>query len=134
MPGLKKAEIDGRLEEAGIDMVYIVCVNDGAVMTAWKKEMGLAGSELIEFIADTDADLTEALGLVLTGEGKPYGKSAGPNNALGFHTKRCKRCAMFVDDGTVKVMQVAEAVDDPAGDARPEASCVENMLELIGKL
>ena len=66
MPGLKKAEIDGRLEEAGIDMVYIVCVNDGAVMTAWKKEMGLAGSELIEFIADTDADLTEALGLVLT--------------------------------------------------------------------
>ena len=41
---------------------------------------------------------------------------------------------MFVDDGTVKVMQVAEAADDPAGDARPEASCVENMLELIGKL
>ena len=48
-------------------MVYVVCVNDGAVMTAWKKDMGLAGSELIEFVADTDADLTEALGLVLTG-------------------------------------------------------------------
>ena len=72
--------------------------------------------------------------LARAGDGKPYGKTAGPNNALGFHTKRCKRCAMFVDDGTVKVMQVAEAADDPAGDARPEASCVENMLELIGKL
>jgi hypothetical protein len=40
-------------------------------MTAWKKDMGLAGSDLIEFVADTDADLTVALGLVLTGDGKP---------------------------------------------------------------
>ena len=115
-------------------MVYVVCVNDGAVMTAWKKDMGLAGSEMIEFVADTDADLTEALGLVLTGSGKPYGKSNGPNNALGFHTKRCKRSAMFVDNGVVKVMQIAEAPDDPAGDDRPEVSCIENMLSLIGKL
>ena len=134
MPGLKAAEIDGRLEAAGIDKVYIMCVNDGAVMTAWKKDQGLAGSDLIEFVADTDADLTEALGLVLTGDGKPYGKSAGPNNALGFHTKRCKRSAMYIVDGVVKVMQVSEAEDDPAGDARPEASCVENMLKLIGEL
>ena len=134
MPGLKAAEIDGRLEEAGIEQVYIVCVNDGAVMTAWKKDMGLAGSELIEFVADTDADLTEALGIVLTGDGKPYGKTAGPNNALGFHTKRCKRTAMFLDDGVVKVMQVAEAADDPAGDDRPEVSCIENMLKLIAAL
>ena len=85
-------------------------------------------------VADTDADLTEALGLVLTGSGKPYGKSNGPNNALGFHTKRCKRSAMFVDNGVVKVMQIAEAPDDPAGDDRPEVSCIENMLSLIGKL
>ena len=33
MPGLKAAEIDGRLEAAGIDKVYVFCVNDGAVMT-----------------------------------------------------------------------------------------------------
>lgn len=134
MPGLKTAEIDGRLETAGIDNVYIVCVNDGAVMTAWKKDMGLAGSDLIEFVADTDADLTVALGLVLTGDGKPYGAREGPNNALGFHTKRCKRSAMYVVDGVVKVMQIAEAADDPAGDARPEVSCVENMLKLISEL
>ena len=61
MPGLKAAEIDGRLEAAGIDKVYIFCVNDGAVMTAWKTAMGLAGSDMIEFLADTHADLTEAL-------------------------------------------------------------------------
>ena len=100
-----------------------MCVNDGAVMTAWKKDMGLAGSDMIEFVADTDADLTEALGIVLTGDGKPYGKTAGPNNALGYHTKRCKRAAMYIDDGTVKIISIAEAEDDPAGDARPEVSC-----------
>ena len=58
-------------------MVYIYCVNDGAVMTAWKKHMGLAGSDMIEFLADTDASLTDALGLVLTGDGKPYGAKEG---------------------------------------------------------
>ena len=61
MPGLKAAEIDGRLEAAGIEMVYVVCVNDGAVMTAWKKDQGLAGSELIEFVADKDGALTNAV-------------------------------------------------------------------------
>ena len=68
--GLKKAEIDGRLEEAGIEMVYVFCVNDGAVMSAWKKDQGLAGSDLIEMVADNHAALTEALGLLLTGEDK----------------------------------------------------------------
>jgi 2-Cys peroxiredoxin 5 len=139
VPGLKKAEIDGRLEEAGIDMVYVFCVNDGAVMTAWKKDQGLAGSDIIEFLADSHAELTEALGLVLTeapgGEQtKPYDKYSGPNNALGNHTKRCKRSAMFVVDGVLKVFQIAEAEDDPAGDDRPEVSCIENMLTLIKAL
>ena len=41
---------------------------------------------------------------------------------------------MFVDNGVIKVMQIAEAPDDPAGDARPEVSCIENMLALIDKL
>ena len=38
VPGLKKAEIAGDLEEAGIEKVYVVCANDGAVMSAWKKD------------------------------------------------------------------------------------------------
>ena len=42
--------------------MYVVCVNDGAVMAAWKKDQGLAGSDLIEFAADTNATLTDALG------------------------------------------------------------------------
>ena len=134
MPGLKAAEIDGRLEAAGIDKVYVFCVNDGAVMKAWKTAMGLDGSDMIEFLADTHGELTEALGLTLTGPGKAYAQGEGPNKALGFHTKRCKRSAMYVVDGVVKGMQISEAEDDPAGDARPESSCVENMLKLISEL
>jgi len=114
-------------------MVYVFCVNDGAVMTAWKKDQGLAGSDLIEFLADVQADLTTGLDLVLTGDDKPYSKFEGPNNALGMHTRRCKRSAMFVVDGTIEVMAIAEAADDPAGDDRPEVSCIENMIKLIGE-
>merc|ERR1712060_212342 len=127
VPGLKKAEIAGHLEEAGIDKVYVFCVNDGAVMTGWKKDQGLAGSELIEFVADTQAELTEALGMVLTTPGM------GPCDVLGAHTKRCKRSSMYVVDGVIKVIQVAEAEDDPAGDARPDVTLIENMLPLIAK-
>jgi len=134
VPGLKAAEIDGRLEAAGIDKVYVFCVNDGAVMKAWKKDQGLEGSDLIEFLADTHGDLTDALGLTLTGDGKAYAKGEGPNKSLGFHTKRCKRSAMYVSEGVIKVMQIAEAPDDPAGDDRPEVSCIENMLKLISEL
>jgi len=107
-------------------MVYVSCVNDGAVMTAWKKDQGLAGSDLIEFVADTQADLTKALDIVLT-------THEGVGAALGAHTVRCKRAAIYVDDGIIKCFEISEAEDDPAGDARPESSCIEAMLPLIAK-
>jgi len=121
---LKKAEIEGVLEELGLDHVYVFCVNDGAVMTGWKKDQGLAGSDMIEFVADTHAELTEALGIVLT-------THPGPASKLGKHTKRCKRTAMYVVDGVIKVFTVAEAEDDPAGDDRPEATLIETLKPLI---
>ena len=114
VPGLKNAEIEGKLEEAGIDKVYVYCVNDGAVMTGWKKDQGLAGSDLIEFVADTQAALTVALDLVLT-------THAGPAGVLGAHTMRCKRSSMFVVDGVIKVIQIAEADDDPVRRPSPLA-------------
>jgi len=108
-------------------MVYVYCVNDGAVMTGWKKDQGLAASDLIEFVADTQAALTVALDIVLT-------THPGPAGVLGAHTMRCKRTSMFVDDGIIKVIQIAEAEDDPAGDAKPEATLIEAMLPLIAAL
>ena len=41
---------------------------------------------------------------------------------------------MFVDNGVIKVMQIAEADDDTAGGARPEVTCIENMLKLIAEV
>jgi hypothetical protein len=71
---------------------------------------GLSGSDLIEFLADTDAELTEAMEIVLTGPtNKTPGageKGAGPNKALGWHTKRCKRTATYIVDGIVKIHEV----------------------------
>jgi len=111
--------------------VFVVCVNDGAVMTAWKKDQGVAGSEKIEFVADTQGDLTKALNLTLTA---PDVKTAGPGRVLGAHTNRCKRSAMLVEDGIIKVLKIAEkgpeGQEDPAGDDFPEVTLVENFLPL----
>ena len=145
MPGLKAAEIDGRLEESDIDKVLVMCVNDAAVMQAWKKDQGLLQSEYIEFIADKDADVTNACGLKLTGkdatfhDGTPIGQFDGPNNALGMNSNRCKRTAIYVDGGVVKAMGISAGPGpagekDPAGDDFPEASCIEAMLEKIKAL
>ncbi len=95
-------------------------------MEAWKQDQGLVASRMIEFFADTQSEATNALGLKIT--------HPGPNSVLGAQTGRCKRSAMFVDDGVVKVVQVAESPDDPAGDAYPEVSCIDNMLEKIAEL
>ena len=69
-------------------------------------QQGLGGSDLIEFVADTSAELTVALDLVLTTHPGPAGK-------LGAHTMRSKRSSMFVVDGVLKIIKIAEAGDSP---------------------
>ena len=54
--------------------MYVFCVNDAAVMQAWKKDQGLSGSELIEFVADKDGAPT-------------YVEFAG-EQLLSFYTKQ----------------------------------------------
>lgn len=103
--------------------MLVYCVNDGAVMSAWGEAMGIEGS-MITFLADTRSELTQALGVVLD--------HPGPMAVLG--NPRSKRFAMYLDDGVIKVFEVSEKPDDPAGDDFPESSCVENMLAQISKL
>lgn len=93
-------------------------VNDGAVMKAWEKDQGTAGT-LVNLMGDPLSELTKALGLVLD--------HPGPMGVLG--NPRCKRFSMLIEDGTIKAVNVAAADDDPAGDARPEVSMVNKMLE-----
>lgn len=120
-----------------------MAVNDASVMDAWKKDQGLAGSDLCWFIADTQQQLKEALGNQLTGEDKAsfYPSHTdggdGPNFKLGMKSNRCKRCAFVVEDGIIKVMQIAEMGPkgefDPAGDDFPENTCIENVIKLISE-
>jgi glutaredoxin len=103
-----------------VDEVIIYAVNDGAVMGAWEKDQGVPG--LINMMGDPCSDLTNALGLVLD--------HPGPMSVLG--NPRCQRFSMLIEDGVIKTINVAAADDDPAGDARPEVSMVEKMLEDLG--
>jgi len=89
-------------------------------MTAWAADQKVEGS-MITFLGDPRSELTEALGLVLD--------DAGPMSVLG--NNRCKRFSMFIDDGVIKTINVAEAEDDPAGDANPTDTLVEKMLKDI---
>lgn len=65
--------------------------------------------------------VTEQLGLELT--------AAGPREKGLVH--RCKRFAMYIVDGTVEILEIAEAPDDPAGDDRPDVTLADAMLEKI---
>mmetsp|Transcript_1642 Transcript_1642/g.2104 ORF Transcript_1642/g.2104 Transcript_1642/m.2104 type:complete len:92 (+) Transcript_1642:393-668(+) len=89
-------------------------------MQAWGFELGVAGS-MITLMGDPARELTSALDMEMNHAGPP---SVGIIN-------RCKRHALYVDDGTVKVVRVSERDDDPAGDDDPSATLVEGMLEAI---
>lgn len=89
-------------------------------MKAWAATQNVEGS-IITFMADTQGDLTKALGSEMTDPG-PIGVLGGP---------RCKRQAIYVEDGVIKAFEIAEGPDDPAGDAKPDVTLVEHMLTLI---
>ena len=44
---------------------------------------------------------------------------------------RCKRHAIYAVNGEIKAIHVAESEDDPAGDANPEVTLADAMLEAI---
>jgi peroxiredoxin len=51
---------------------------------------------------------------------------------LGY--KRCKRFALYLEDGVIKVWRVSEGPDDPAGDSDPSATTAEAMIAAIDEL
>ena len=78
--------------------MIIYCVNDGAVMEAWAKDLGADRSNLITLMGDPSGAFTRSLDVSLTAPG-PNGK--------GLHG-RCKRFAMYLVDGVVKIFRIAE--------------------------
>lgn len=112
------------LKKLGIDEVIVFCVNDGAVMNAWAIDQKVPEDSIIKLMGDPYAILTEKLEMELTHSGP---KSVGLIN-------RCKRHALYVVDGKVKIVRVAEKEDDPAGDEFPDITLADSMIDAIKEL
>jgi len=111
------------LKAAGIDEIVVYCVNDGAVMKAWAQDQGIENS-MISFMADPYSTVTRALDMEMD---HPGPKGVGLIN-------RCKRFALYIVDGEVKIAKISEKSDDPAGDDFPEDTCAPAMLNAIASI
>jgi peroxiredoxin len=109
------------LKAAGVAEVMVFCVNDGAVMAAWKKDQNVPEDSIIKFYADPNSELVSKMGTELTHD--------GPRGKLGHG--RSKRTATIVDDGIVQWFAIAEAEGDPAGDDKPDATMPEAVLAAL---
>lgn len=113
-PGCSLAHLPGYVVQAdnikakGVDSIVCLSVNDAFVMGAWGEAHN---AEQIIMLADGNAELTQALGLVL--DGSSFG--------MGM---RSQRYSMLVNDGTVEVLNV-----EPGGDIG--ISGAEAMLESL---
>ena len=101
-----------RFIDKGVDEIICIAVNDPFVMKAWGEATGGAAAG-ITFLGDADASLTKAMGMAFT---------APP---AGFYD-RCKRFAMYIEDGVVKVLH------EEQGTGVCETSGGEAMLAAIG--
>ena len=79
-------EMYDRFKQAGVDEVYCVSVNDGFVMNAWAKELGV---EKVKLLADGNADFTDSMGMLCT------------KRAKGF-ANRSWRYSLYANNGIVQ--------------------------------
>lgn len=84
----------GKLRAAGVDRVVCVSVNDHHVMRSWAEASGALGE--IDFLADGNAALAEAMGLAKDYSGAGMGK-------------RFARSAMIIRNGTADAVFVEDA-------------------------
>ena len=83
-----------KLRAAGIDRIVCASVNDHHVMKAWAEASGALGE--IEFLADGNAELAQALGLAKDSSGSGMGT-------------RFTRSAMLIRNGVVDAIFVEDA-------------------------
>jgi peroxiredoxin len=111
VPGYLESE--DALKKLGIDEVIVFSVNDGAVMSAWAMDQKVPEDSIIKLMGDPYAILTEKLDMELT--------HAGPK--LKGLVNRCKRHALYIVNGTVEIVRLAEKEDDPAGKSPSHNEC-----------
>ena len=93
-------------------------------MSAWSIDQGVEEESLVTLMGDPHATLTKALDLEMTHPGPASVGIVG----------RCKRFALYVVDGIVKIVRVAERDDDPAGDDHPDTTLADAMIDAIKAL
>lgn len=103
---------DAKLKAAGVDRVVCASVNDHHVMKAWAEASGAMG--IIDFIADGNGELADALGLARDFSGSGMGK-------------RLARAAMLIRDGIVE----AVFVEDGPGVNASGAPAILMALEVV---
>lgn len=99
------------LNDAGVDDVICISVNDPFVMGAWSDSTG-AGDAGVLFLADAQAEFTKAIGMDFT---------APPVGLID----RSQRYGAYVVDGEVKILHVEE------NPGMCETSAGEAMLDAI---
>jgi 2-Cys peroxiredoxin 5 len=97
-------------------------------MDAWAKDQNVSDTNFLTMMGDPSGALTSALGMTLN--------HPGPMSKLGY--ERCKRFAMYLVDGVIKYVAVAErgpkGEEDPAGDDFPESTLAPAMIEAIKEM
>lgn len=90
-------------------------------MQAWAENQQVPEDGLLTLMGDPYGTVTSALQMEMTHSGP---KSVGLID-------RCKRFALYIVDGVVKIKRIAEGEGDPAGDDKPEVTLAEAMLGAI---
>lgn len=103
-----------------MEEVIVYCVNDGAVMQAWGENQKIANT-YVTFVADPFGDLTRGLDVLMD----------HPGPAEVGIINRCKRNVIVFKNGVAKYVAVAEGDGDPAGDAKPDVTLAEAVLETL---
>ena len=92
-----------RFKGLGIDEVYCVSVNDGFVMNAWGKDLGIKN---VKLLADGNGDFTQAMGMLVR------------KRHVGFNT-RSWRYAIYVINGIVDQAFIEEGYNHDGSDNDP---------------
>ena len=113
LPGYEKLYND--FQEAGIDEVYCLSVNDSFVMNAWFENQGI---ENVKALPDGNFEFTSRVDALVE------------KGNLGFG-KRSWRYAMVVNDNVVEHVFAEDDMRDLADTDPYEASAPENVLKAL---
>lgn len=99
----------------GIDAIYCVSVNDGFVMNAWAKELGILN---VQLLADGNCEWTDAIGMTVQ------------KLNLGFG-RRSWRYAMVINDNEIEQWFVEAGKQDDCGEDPYVETTPEKVLEYL---